>query len=48
MLINLQQKQENYSTKEIYDALAQLLCEAGGKAKEPHPMAEKNKKVLLF
>ena len=46
--VRLQQKQENYSTKEIYDALAQLLREAGGKAKEPCPMAEKNKKVLLF
>ena len=46
--VRLQQKQENYSTKEIYDALARLLREAGGKAKEPRPMAEKNKKVLLF
>ena len=46
--VRLQQKQENYSTKEIYDALARLLREAGGKAKEPRPMAEKSKKVLLF
>lgn len=46
--IRLQQKQEEYSTKEIYDALARLLHEAGGKPKEPRPMTEKNKKVLLF
>lgn len=46
--IRSQKKQKEYSTEEIYESLADLLREAGGKAKEPRPMAEKNKKVLLF